>query len=40
MISYVRNDVESKKGQQDAAVDITAWVNRAVLDIIGIAALP
>jgi cytochrome P450 len=39
MLSYVRSDVESKKGQQDAAVDITAWVNRAALDIIGIAAL-
>jgi cytochrome P450 len=39
MISYVRKDVESKQGQQDPAIEITEWVNRAALDIIGIAAL-
>ncbi|KAF2676480.1 cytochrome P450 [Lentithecium fluviatile CBS 122367] len=39
MISYVQKDLESTEGQQGTVVDVTSWVNRAALDIIGIAAL-
>ncbi|KAL1796104.1 hypothetical protein ACET3X_006328 [Alternaria dauci] len=39
MVSYIKKELHSSQGQQEHAIDITAWVNRATLDIIGIAAL-
>jgi cytochrome P450 len=39
MVSYIKEDLHSSQGQPGNSIDITAWVNRAALDIIGIAAL-
>ncbi|KAJ5059983.1 cytochrome P450 [Bipolaris maydis] len=39
MVSYIKEEINTSQDQQGIAVDITAWVNRAALDIIGIAAL-
>ncbi|EUC40633.1 hypothetical protein COCMIDRAFT_41058 [Bipolaris oryzae ATCC 44560] len=39
MVSCIKEEMDTSHAQQGIAVDITAWVNRAALDIIGTAAL-